>query len=249
MTSCPARAGIVASLLLAAAGPACCDEPAIVADRPGFGESASAVGRGRLQVETGFDWTRLDADTSSLDLPEPLLRFGLGGDVELRVGGPDWVVIHSPGTRTAGWTDASVGVKGHLSVRGHDVSLRATAYLPTGGTGFSSGRLDPELALAWSHGLPGSWSLGATVSQRWQREIGQAFTSPSLSLGRSLGANAATFVEYAAIVSPDSAPVHRFDHGYTWNPGPRTQLDVSFGIALSRVPTTFFVGAGFCQRF
>jgi hypothetical protein len=43
--------------------------------------------------------------------------------------------------------------------------------------------------------------------------------------------------------------VNRFDHGFTWSPGPSTQLDVSLGIVLSRAPTPFFVGAGFCHRF
>ena len=249
--SSPARLGfVVASLLLVAAGPACCeDEPAIVADRPGFGESASAVAGRRLQVETGFSWTRLDTDTSSLDLPEPLVRLGLGRDVELRVGGLDWVATRSHDARSSGWTDSSLGAKWHRSAGTHDLSLRATVYLPSGSPELTSQRVDPELALAWSHSLAGPWSLGATVNERWQRELGQAFTSPSLSLGRSLGASAATFVEYGAIVSADSAPVHRFDHGYTWNPGPRTQLDVSLGIAFSSLPTSFFVGAGFCHRF
>lgn len=240
---------LVASLLLGSASRARCDEPPIVADRPGFGESASAVGRGRLQVETGFDWTHLDADTSSLDLPEPLLRIGLGGEIELRVAGPDWVATRSPDGRASGWTDSSLGAKWHRALGTHDLSLRATLYLPSGSAELTSQRVDPELALAWSHTLTGPWSLGATVGQRWQREIDRAATSPSLSLGRSLGARAASFIEYGAVVGRGAAPVHRFDHGYTWTPGPRTQLDLSLGVGLSRAPTYFFVGAGFCHRF
>lgn len=240
---------VVASLLLVAASPARGDEPPIVADRPGFGESASVVLRSRLQVETGASATWVGRDSTVLDAPQALLRFGLPGSLEVRVGVPDWVDAHEAGERTTGWTDVTVGVKGHVAVRGHDVSLRATAYLPTGSRALTSDRLDPELAVAWSRSLCGPWSLGATVSQRWLRRFDLSFTAPSVSLGRSLGERAGSFVEYGAIVSPDSAPVHRFDHGYTWNPGPRTQLDVSLGIVLSRAPTTFFVAAGFCHRF
>jgi len=240
---------VVASLLLVAARPARSDEQPIVADRPGYGESASVVATGHLQLETGAAWTRVDDDTTTLDAPQLLLRIGLPGPLELRVAAPDRVGLRASSGRTGGWTDTSLGVKGHWAARGHDFSLRASAYLPTGSSELTSHRLDPELALAWSHALSGPWSLGATISQRWQREVDQAFTSPSLSLGRSLGASAGSFLEYGAIVSRGEAPVHRFDHGYTWTPNPRTQLDVSLGIALSRASTTFFVGAGICHRF
>ena len=240
---------VVVSLLLVAALPARGDETPIVADRPGFGESASVVARYRVQVETGASVTWVGGDATVLDAPQALVRLGLPGSLELRVGAPDWVDAHESGERTSGWTDLTLGVKGHVAVHGHDLSLRATAYLPTGSLALTSDRVDPELAVAWSHSLSGPWSVGATVSQRWLRRFDDALTSPSLSLGRSLGESAGTFVEYGAVVNPDSAPVSRFDHGYTWNPGPRTQVDVSLGIVLSRAPTTFFVGAGFCHRF
>jgi hypothetical protein len=240
---------LVASVLLVAAIPARGDEPPIVADRPGFGESASVVVRYRLQVETGASATWVGSDSTVLDAPQTLLRLGLPGSLEVRVGVPDRVDAHGSAEDTAGWTDLTVGVKGHVGVRGNDVSLRATAYLPTGSIALTSDRLDPELAVAWSRSLSGPWSLGATVSQRWLRRLDESFTSPSVSFGRSLGESASTFVEYGAVLSPDSAPVNRFDHGYAWNPGPRTQVDVSLGIVLSRAPTTFFVGAGFCHRF
>ena len=245
----PTGAALAAASLLVAAIPARCDEPAIVADRPGFGESASVVAPCRVQVETGASATWVGSDSTVLDAPQTQLRLGLPGSFEVRLGVPDRVDARASGERTTGWTDVSVGVKAHHAVHGHDLTLRATAYVPTGSLALTSDRLDPELAVAWSHSLSGPWSLGATVSQRWLRRFDEALTSPSVSLGRSLGESASTFVEYGAIVSPDAAPVNRFDHGYIWNPGPRTQVDVSLGIVLSPAPTTFFVGAGFCHRF
>jgi hypothetical protein len=239
----------VASLLLVAAAPGRCDGPSIVADRPGFGESATVVPLHRLQVETGAAFTWLGGGATAFDAPEGLVRFGLAGPLEVRLGAPNGVRTHDSLSTATAATDASVGLKAHAAWRGHDVSARATVYLPTGSVAEASDRVDPEVAVAWSHALAGSWSLGATVAERWFRAAGTAALSPSASLGRALGGRASTFVEYGAVLSADATPVHRFDHGYTWNPGSRTQLDVSGGVVVSRLPTAYFVGAGLCHRF
>jgi hypothetical protein len=236
-------------LLLFAARPALCEEPPLVADRPGFGESASAVSPRHVQVETGVNWTRLDGDTTAADGPELLLRIGLVRSLELRLATPDWFDVRAAGRQTSGWADMAVGLKGHVAARGNDFSLRGTLYLPSGGAGFSSERLDPELAIAWSRSLSERWSLGSTFGLRWLRLVHETLSSPSLSLGRSLGRRAGTFVEYGASLGRGERPVHKLDHGYTWNPSPRTQLDVSLGIALSPAAPRFFVAAGFCHLF
>jgi hypothetical protein len=245
----PPGAVLAAGLLLVEAGVAHGDEPAIVADRPGFGESASVVAPSRLQLESGAAYTWVDGDTTAFDAPQSLVRVGLRHALELRLGVPDWVDTRGPSGTATGWTDLSVGVKGHVAIRGNDLSLRATAYFPTGSPDLTSDLLDPELAVAWSRALSGPWSLGATVSQRWLRQYRQSLTSPSVSVGHSLGRQAATFIEYDAVVSPATAPLHRIDHGYTWDPGLHTQVDFSLGVVLSRAPTAYFVGAGFCHRF
>jgi hypothetical protein len=200
-------------------------------------------------VETGTSWTRVAADKTAADLPEALLRIGLVNAVELRLQAPAWFHVRVAGQPTSGWTDVAVGLRGHVVARGNDVALRGTLYLPSGSAGFSSERLDPELAVAWSRAFSEHWSLGSTVGVRWLRLLHESLTSPSLSLGRSLGRRGGTFVEYAAILGWDERPVHRLDHGYTWNPSARTQLDASYGIALSPAADRFFVAAGLCHLF
>jgi hypothetical protein len=200
-------------------------------------------------VETGAGFTRVDADTAAGDLPQLLLRIGLVKPVELRLSAPDWFHLSAPGRPASGWTDTAVGLKAHVAARGNDLSLRGTLNLPSGSAGFSSERLDPEIAIAWSRALSEQWSLGSTVGVRWLRLLHETLTSPSLSLGRSLGRRGGTFVEYSATLGWGDRPVHRLDHGYTWNPGPRTQLDASLGIALSPAADRFFVAAGFCHLF
>jgi Putative MetA-pathway of phenol degradation len=225
------------------------DDSDIVADRPGFGESASAVGRGRVQIEAGAAWTRLQPGAETLDLPQTLARIGVANALEVRIVAPDWVRLRSGGSAISGWTDMTVGLKGHLAAGGSDFSLRGTAYLPTGGPGQSEDRVDPEVAAAWSRSFSPAWSLGATVNVHRFRLVHQTFTSPSVSLGRGLGKHLATFLEYGANLASGVQPAQKLDNGYTWILHGRTQLDVSIGVALSAIAPDFFVGMGVCRRF
>jgi hypothetical protein len=240
----------VAVLLLTAARAAPCDEPELVADRPGFGEGANTVPKGHVQAEAGAAWTRVDSHTSTTDLPQLLIRVGLLGPLELRVLAPDFVRTRVDGQTSTGWSDMAVGLKVHLgSVGGSDFSLRATADVPTGSSDLTARLVDPEGAVAWSRSLSERWSLGATVAVRWSRFEHQTLTSPSFSVGRSLGEHVATFVEYGASLGEGLRPLHRLDHGYTWLVNARTQLDASLGVALSSAAPDFFVAVGWCRRF
>jgi Putative MetA-pathway of phenol degradation len=238
-----------ALLVLGSAAGASADEPDMVADRPGFGESASAVGAGHVQLETGATWTRVEVGASALDLPEALVRVGLGHSVELRVTAPDWVRAHADGDTSTGWTDTAVGVKAHVGAGKSDLAFRGTVYVPTGSDGLTADRVEPEAAVAWSRALDPHWSLAATVSVRRLRLLHQTVTSPSVSLGRALGEHVATFVEYGASLARDTAGVHKLDHGYTWLVSPHTQLDASVGVGLSASAPDFFVEVGYCRRF
>ena len=236
-------------LLVTAARAAPGDEPPLVADRPGFGESASAVPPHHVQAETGAAWTRVEAGTSVADAPEALVRIGLLKPLELRLLVPDWLRQRAGGHTTAGWADMAVGLKCHLAARGNDLALRGTLYLPTGGAAFTSERVEPEVALAWSRVLSERWSLGATLGLRRLRLAHETLSSPSVSLGRSLGQRLGTFLEYGANLARGARALHKLDHGYTWVLDARTQLDASLGVALSPAAPDFFVGAGFCHRF
>ena len=220
-----------------------------MADRPGFGESASAVEKGHVQIETGSAWTRVQPGTEIVDLPQALARVGIARSLEVRVLAPDWVRLRSGGSATSGWTDMAVGLKGHVAAGGSDFSLRGTAYLPTGSLLETEDRLDPEIAAAWSRSLSPEWSLAATVSLHRFRVLHATFTSPSIALGRSLGKHFATFLEYGANLASGARPAQKLDNGYTWIVHGRTQLDVSVGVALSAIAPDLFVGMGVCRRF
>jgi hypothetical protein len=242
-----ARAAVLAISLWP--GLVAADEAPLVADRPGFGESASAVPPRHVQVEVGATWAHVDGETNDGDFTEALVRVGLGKELELRVVAPDYFRSWGDLGAGTGWTDMAVGVKGHVAAGDNDVAVRGTLYLPTGSPNLSSDRVDPELAVAWSRDLTKRWSAGATVGERWLRQYHQSLTSPSGSIGLSLGARWGTFVEYGASFGRGVRPIHRLDHGYTWSKSAHSQLDASIGVALSPAAPDFFVEAGYVRRF
>ena len=56
-------------------------------------ESANVVGSRHVQVETGLTWTRVNHEARIFDLPQALLRLGLGRSLELRLVAPDNTVL------------------------------------------------------------------------------------------------------------------------------------------------------------
>lgn len=242
---CFARACLCAAAIAAAAAARADD---IVPDRPGFGEAASVVPRGRFQVEAGVAWTRVDAETSVLDLPEVVLRVGVGASLELRVQASDWFRARTEDTHS-GWSDTAVGLRWQLAAGRHDLSVRGVLYVPNGSSEWTDGKVDPEGAVSWAHELGGGWSTSATVSARRFTSVATSVFSPALSVEHSLGPRASTFLEYGANVADGRSPLHLVDHGYTWLPNADTQVDVSIGLGLSSAAPDFFVSVGFSRRF
>jgi hypothetical protein len=87
------------------------------------------------------------------------------------------------------------------------------------------------------------------VSAHRFTSVATTVVSPSLSVEHTLGPHASTFLEYGGGVAEGRSPLHQVDHGYTWLPNPRTQLDVSIGFGLSSAAPGFFVAAGVSRLF
>src|SRR5262249_15296960 len=143
------RTAVIGLALAAAAGLARADDE-IVADRPGFGESANVVASRHVQVEIGATWTQTDPIDDVFDLAKALVRIGLGHSLELRFDTPDWLYARDAGVRSHGFSDTTVGLKWHASIGSSDLSLRGAAVVPSGSVGFTDEDVDPTGAIAWS---------------------------------------------------------------------------------------------------
>ena len=74
----------------------------IVTDRPDITESSIVIPAGGVQVENGLTWTA-DHGQRTAEAPQSLLRVGVGGRTEVRLGIPDYVYSlgrHQKASRT-----------------------------------------------------------------------------------------------------------------------------------------------------
>ena len=137
------------------------EEPdVIVTDRPDFTEASSTVGRGRVQLEAGYTFTRDRTNGerfSSHSYPEALLRVGMFADwFEFRLGqnfGTERTTLPD-GTRTtgSGADDLYLGVKLGLTEQKAwrpEVALVLQMTVPSGSRDFSAREVLPGINLLY----------------------------------------------------------------------------------------------------
>lgn len=241
----------------------------LVTDRPDRTESAAVVAPGYVQVETGVLFTRDDegpAEVEVLEGPGTLVRIGLGGRAELRLGWSGWVRQEvgfggGGGTTSAdGPGDAELGAK--VKLRDEAGSLPETALLvgvslPVGDEELTSDRYDPTILLSLAHTLSEQLSLGYNGGVAWSSAPGEAGVVETAShlvyaaalgigLTERFGAFAEVFGE-EPIDAPGSSAVS-LDGGFTYLVRPALQLDLFAGAGLTDEAPDWFVGAGVSFR-
>ncbi len=240
----------------------------LITDRPDQTESTAIVGRGVLQLETGFVLERDESD----DLVEEsrawggtLLRWGFSQNFELRIGFDGYL---EQTTETAfdrvkesGSGDAELGFKLRLregNGLSPSIAVLASTTIPVGKEGFSSERFDPTLRLSVAHDLADGIGLGWNLGVRRESTPGPAgsehqdFAFYSASLGVSAGGKWGSFYEVfgeAPIGSSEGEDSHSFDTGLTYALGADTQLDLAAGLRLAGAAPDKFVGLGVTWRF
>jgi len=246
-------------------GPPGRDEP-LVGDRPDFTESTATVGRGVVQLETGYTYffdEEHGEKTAGHSFPEPLLRVGLLAEwLEFRIG---WNYAEKKGIGPGGSTvetgseDLYLGLKLAMTPQEGilpEMALIPQMTVPVGDPPFTAGEVLP--GLNWVYG----WEIGDCISLagstqgngavddvtgRRYLEMGQ-----SMVIGYSLLDRLGAFTEWFAFFphSADTAkPEHYFDGGFTFSVTDDLQLDVRAGLGLNDAAGDYFVGAGSIVRF
>jgi hypothetical protein len=233
----------------------------LVSDRPDLVETSEVVGKGRVQLETGFLAERersADEHARTYSMPT-LLRVGLTDAVELRIESEGRTVQHSrdkaSGERStvAGYADTAIGFNWHLlDARGMQPSMSVLldAELPTGSRRMRGEGVRPALRVVSEWELPGELELGIMPGLAVEnRDEGGRYHYGifGVVLEKGFSERLHGFAEVALpqiASSRHGGTQARFDVGASWFLSDDFQLDTMFSRGLNhRTPyASFTVG-------
>jgi hypothetical protein len=247
-------------------GPPGPDEP-LVSDRPDFTEASVTVGRGVVQIESGYTYIEDESDgttTRSHSFPETLVRVGVLADwLEFRVawnyGAEEELQAVSPTFRTDGAEDLYLGFKIALTPQEGflpEMALMPQMTIPTGAQAFTADQTLP--GLNWLYGWDINDFLSTGGSSQYNMTLdpvtGQKYVeyAQSWTVGYSLTEKLGAYTEWFALF-PSGAdtvgPAHYADGGFTYQFTNNFQWDIRAGVGLNEEADDFFAGSGFVIRF
>jgi Putative MetA-pathway of phenol degradation len=178
----------------------------ISTDRPDFVESASAVGKGRIQVETSValsDMSLGGIDITTWTTPT-LVRVGVSEVLEFRLES-DWLTRSeekSGAGPSDGIADVSLGLKWHVADQRPGkpaVAVIVHTDLPTGSDDTGSPGTRPSLRVTSEWDLGSDFGLGVMPGIRFDRDGPDRFVSGVLgvAVGKGWTPEFGSFVEVA----------------------------------------------------
>ena len=239
---------------------------ALVTDRPDFTESPVSVAPGRVQLEGGYTFSRLDAERSHT-VGELLARIGALDRLEFRLGINSFVFRSEPEPGDTpsgqirsirGLEDLTLGLKVEL-VRARasapglpQIALLAGTALPTGGSDLGSGGLSPGALISAGWDLTDWLSGGLNVGYANVGDPTERFDelSGSVAFGFGLTERLGAFAEWFGIypLPSELEGENNVDTGVTYMLSPDFQLDFRVGVGLNGPRPNFFLGTGAAWR-
>ncbi len=209
----------------------------IVTDRPDQTESSSTVGKGQLQLESGFLLGFEGDEGNSLRqilFPTNLFRYGLFQKIELRLVN-QYEVLKIGEETTQGISDLEVGFKIQLlkdDNRNTEMAFLTHVLFPTGTMELTNDDFGTINKLSISHALSENIGLGYNVGYNYFGEDKGDLTY-SLALGVGVNDKVGLYVEpYGQITNMEDF-VLNFDAGMTYLANENLQFDLSFGTGLN----------------
>jgi hypothetical protein len=242
-------------VLLAACATAPVRPPVINTSRLGLAKAPGVVARGAVQLEAGYSRSQQPARTRHT-LGEAVLRVGLGGNTEARIGIPSYQRVVTAAARTEGAADASFALKHRLrTAAGWRPALAVVAgtTLPTGSNTMGAGELQPELGAsaewALAHGLRalamGSHREAVAAGDRYgQNTVAAALRFP-------VARPAMAQLEYGRLTTTraGSHALNQLRAGAAVRLTPTLQLDGWLGRATSNGTADTQFGLGFARSW
>lgn len=236
-------------------------------DRPDFTEASTTVGKGVVQFEGGYTYTRDregNTTTTPHSYPQSLLRIGLFADwFEFRLG-QDFSDIRTTGevnSHITGAEDTYLGIKLALTEQAKflpETALILQATIPTGHSSLTADLTLPGINFLFSWevikdkiDIGGSLQVNKAVD-----DLGSSYfeIAQSLTVGYTLTERLGAYTEWYALypsgaLSPNIGPQYYFDGGFTYKVTKNIQFDINAGIGLNREADDYFIGSGIVLRF
>lgn len=237
--------------------------PPFTADRPGYSESSSVVGKDIFQIELGLQQELHQRyQHQNITYFDTLLRYGLSKKLELRVEGNTFqqTQTFSPNSTTWGLNETSIGFKYNFQDQPEGSGRPSLGILgqfspATGSNGLKPVHSQEQLQLLMDWQFAPHWTLtsnvGAGIFEDSNNRLFGAGTF-TCSLNRDLSDKAGVFLE-VALQAPEQTfgkPFWALDYGVHYMIGPDTQLDASLGHGLGGFTSPdFFWAVGVTQRW
>jgi hypothetical protein len=241
-------------------------EKPLVSDRPGFGDSPSAVGCDRCQLEIGYQYSYdREGNTSEIvhTYPQSLLRVGTFANwFELRV---TWSQEQD--------TDRVFGVSSHTDVGSQDMTvgfkialtpqdqwlprtgLVVDAAVPTGSPAFTGDRFLPDVEYIYEWDLTKELTVtGITdLSDQVDDGSGRTYLAVSEAFGaqQKLNEKLSAYVQWHTTTPAGAETVQTqqvIEGGLIWLITNNFQWDAEYGVGLNSETPDYFVGTGLSMR-
>lgn len=235
----------------------------IVTDRPDFTEASTTVGKGRIQLESGYTYSRnRDQDVRNQHtFPEALFRIGMFADwFEWRIA-PNYNSSQFTTSSANGLEDLYVGIKLALTEQKSflpETALILQATVPTGADELTAHKTLPGInyLFGWDV-VPDKWTLGGSIqANATVNGAGDSYieVAQSLTVGYSWTEKLGSYTEVYGIEPCGAresgiAPVYYVNGGFTYKFTSNFQYDIRAGLGLNKHSDDFFVGTGFAVRY
>lgn len=240
----------------------------IVTDRPHFSEASSLVGKGVIQVESGYTYfsdTFAGGSTQTHSFPEQLFRIGMFADwFEFRFAYNFLNELDRPAddlpTQFGGADDLYLGAKLALFEQVGllpEMAIFPQTRIPAGHDAFTAKQLLPGANLAYGWMVNKLIEIEANTQLNRRVDDNGVYYAEFIQTGNieyDISDYVGAFTEYfglfpAGASSTATGPEHYLHGGIVLFPTPNIQFDIHAGWGLNRHSDDFFGGVGLSFRF
>ncbi len=239
----------------------------IVTDRPHFSEAASVVGLGRIQLETGYTYSRDTSGNQTVSthsIGEPLLRAGILAEwFELRLGSSYLIESTRQNgnatSRLSGSDDLYLGAKLALTEQAGwlpEMAIFPQARIPTGSDDFSNDQVLPGFNFAYAWVVTDWLEIECNTQLNRRRDDSSHYYTEFIqtaNLEYELTDRIGAFTEWIVFVPSGAITAqtqHYFHAGFVYLLTDHMQFDIHSAVGLNRAADDLaFTGVGFSIKY